>query len=627
MSIKHIDGFDQYQGQSSAQLLSSLASAGYAVSSGLAMATGRKPLSHALELQVSAGEGGASWSSRSNTIKADLRGVAANSVGRFVAVGDGGTATTTLDGIQWSPLVLGTAKNMTSIECNAGTFIAVGENGTILRSTDGQAWTARIAPNSAANLTDVAWGGGRWVAVGTSGSAGAIFISDDDGLTWGNAAGSQGDTGNLCVFYGDVWMIGTTGGRALTSANANNFVQRAFDGTFTAVNDIAYDNGTWLALSGRHVRRSTDSGLTWATAALNLSTDGLLRSVMVSDGRWIIGGDQCGLWMSDDTNVYVRPNFPISGDQDVFDINISSGTRVGWCLVGSKPTGNPAATAMIFVSLAPPTLFSRTFVTDSSKVVIGFAHRATARGRIFSVAGLFNMDWPAGIKILDTNGASVPIRNTWYYYELVIDKLANTLQLWVNDTLDLTVALPGAAAAMTSYILTWTAENGAVARLDDLYLLDGTTPPGTTLVNRLKPISVPIRMPDQDVDVNWLGSDPGPHWPLIGLLPPTTSSYVRSSTSGEQDLYASSTPLPVGAGGVDMPIIAVGVMALAQKSDLDARQLGLVVGPVANQKEVIDTTLAITTEYSFAVFESGPGDVPWTAANVVTMPFGVTVRP
>lgn len=626
MSLKHIDGFDQLQGQFSSTLLASLSSSGYAVSSGLGMVAGRKPASHALELQVSPGTGGSTWSARNTTVKADLHGVAANAAGRFVAVGDGGAATTSVDGITWAALVLGVNKNMKAIECNAGTFIAVGDGGTILRSTDGQAYTVRTAPNASVNLTDIAFGAGKWVAVGANGTAGAVFVSTDDGMTWTADSTGQGAQQNLCVAYGDCWIIGGAAGQILTSDDAVAFTPRTFDGGTFPVMDIAFSNGTWLALSNTGIRRSLDKGVVWATAVANLATFGILRALEVSGSRWIAGGDSSQLFMSDDTTTWVAPAFTGAGSRTIYDINTSSGAQVGWCLVGAKES-SINGTAMIYVSLAPPTKIGRTFTSTQNRVVIGFAHRATARGRIFSIAGLFDMDWPAGIQILNVVGASVPIRNTWYYYEIVIDKTAQTITLYVNDTLDLTAPLPPAGAAMTSYVMSWEAENGAVAQIDDLYLLDSDATGGATLVNRLKPISIPIRMPTADVEIEWEGSSPGPHWPLVGLLPPSTSSYVRSATSGDMDLYSSDTALPAGAGSAEQPIIAVGLVALAQKSDLDNRQLGLVVGAVGNQKEVIDTTLSISPEYSFAVFEKAPGDVAWDAANVVSTPFGIAVRP
>jgi len=623
--LKHIDGFDQFQGQSAQALLTSLQAAGYAVTNGLAIAAGRKPDSFALELQVSPGAAGATWSSRTNTARSNLRAVAANAQGRFVAVGDGGVALTSVDSISWAALVLGTERNMRSIECVNGTFIAVGENGTILRSRDGQAWTARTSPLPTMNIADVACNrNGRWLAVGANGNAGAVIVSEDDGMTWNTVVENPGALANLCVEYGDCWLVGGAQGQVLTSDTGLSFLTRTF-GANTDVNDIAFYNGTWLAVTARSVRRSVNKGESWIVAAAELMGSGVLNAIKVSQGRWIVVGDLAAIFMSDDTATWTKP--ALTGTTNAFyDVNVSEGTQVGWCVVGQRGA-QASATATIYVSMAPPTTISRTFTSTNARVVIGFAHRATARGRILAIANLLNVDWPAGIEILGVRGASVPIRNVWYYYEIEIDKTAGKIRLYVNDTLDMTIDLPAGAAALTTYALSWQAENGAVAAFDDLYLLDGDAAGGSTLTTRLKPISVPLRKPTADVDVNWIGSAPGPHWPLVGLLPPSSGSYVRSAESGAQDLYSSSTPLPAGAGTVDAPILAVGVIALAQKSDLDNRQLGLVVGAVGNQKEVIDTTLSTSLEYSYGVFEKAPGDVAWTAENVLSTPFGIAVRP
>ena len=625
MALKHIDGFDQYQGQAGQTLLSSLAAAGYSVSSGVAMAAGRKAGQYALELQVGAGTAGSSWSTRNTTVKADLYGVAANTAGRFVAVGDAGTAITSLDGIAWAALILGTNKNLRGIECHSGTYIAVGEGGTILRSTDGQNWSTRTAPNAAANLYDVAWGNNRWLAVGALGTAGVILSSDDDGMTWSNVTENPGTYVNQCVAYGDCWMVGGANGQVLTSDNGLGFTTRSDANNTAAINDLAFSNGTWLTAAGNSIRRSLDKGITWTNAAVSPAGNNVtLQAIAVSDHRWIVTGTGGVMLLSDDTTTWTRPQIT-STTSTLLDICVTSGARVGWCTVGSRPTAN--GVPAIYVSLAPPTTIGRTFTSTANRVVIGFAYRATARGRIMSIAGLLDVDWPAGIQILGTSGASVPIKDTDYYYELVIDKAANTVTLFVNDTQDLTVALPQAGATMTSYAITWQAENGAVARLDDLYLLDSDNTGGSTLTTRLKPISIPIRLPDTDVVADWTPSAPGNHWPLVGLLPPSSASYVSSAESGKQDLYTSAKALPVNAGTSAAPIIAVGVLALAQKSDLDNRQLGLVIGAPGNQKEVIDTTLSISPEYSFAVFETAPGNAAWTAETVQSTPFGIAVRP
>lgn len=626
--LRHIDGFDQFQGQSGSTLLGSLTAAGYTVSQGLAMAEGRHAMTHALELQLSPGAAGLSWSRRTNNIKSALQSVAVNPAsGRWIAVGDKGVAATSADTITWSTLVMGVTVGLKSICFADGRWIAVGEQGTILVSDDdGASWQTKAQPLNGPTLNAVAYGDGKFVIAGQLVSAGAILVSTDKGDTWAVVVTNAGPAPNRSVAYGGGgWVVGGNGGQVRISTDAVAWATGTF-GVTSTVTSASYGDGVWMAPSGRTVRQSTNGGSTWAEVANSLgTTTDSFTSILYSAGRWVIAGAGSKLMTSDNrTEWMTRPLTGGNSSTPVNDIALSDGPASGLIVVGGLIGSGGSETALIFASLAPPTTIRRTFVSTANTVVIGFAHRATSRGRIMSVSNLFDLDWPGGLSILGQDSTAIPIRNAWYYYELVINKTARTLSLFVNDTTDIVVPLPEMVSSMDNFECTWVAENGAVARIDDLYLLDSDAAGGSTLVERLRPIRIPLRVPTADSDVNWEGSAAGPHSTLVGLLPPSDSNYVRSAESGAQELFTSNQPLPPSASVV----LAVGVLALAKKSDLDNRQLGLAVGPAGEtQREVIDTTLSVNPEYSLGIFEKGPGDAPWTPATVLTSPFGVIVRP
>ena len=622
MALKHVDGFDQFQAQAGATLLSSLTAAGYTSSTGIAMASGRKDASYALELQVSAGAAGISWSSRTNALKKDLRGVAANSQGRWVAVGDAGGAVGSSDNLTWSTVVTGSSNNLKDIECNNDTYIVVGDNGTLLRSTDGRIFDQRPLPSSTVNLSQVAFGDGRWVAVGASGADGVILTSIDDGLTWLIAFGSPSP--NICVAHGDnLWMIAGAAGQLQSSVNGVDWVPMV-SGITTAILTIGYAAATWLLTTGNDVRRSSNAGGSWTDAAVDVIGTSKVNALINADGRWVLAGDGAQLRTSDDNGTTWNTPQLTGTTANFYGLGVSRGLQVGWCVVGAHGSGSAA----IYVSLSPPTNVSRRFSTSALHFTIGFAHKSTARGRIASIAGLFDMDWAAGITILGQSGTAIPARNVWYYYELTIDKTALTVTLHINDQQDLVSPLPSTVAAKTDFDFSWIAENGAVTQIDDVYFVDAAAPAGELLVNRLGPISVPIRMPSEDVGNTWTPASPGPHYLQVGLLPPSPETFIRSSTSGAQDLFKSGAALPSDAGTPASPILAIGLMVLAQKGDIDNRQLGLVMGAAGvTQKEVLDSVLSTSPEYSYAVFEKAPGDVAWDAINTVNTPFGVVVRP
>lgn len=629
--LKHINGFDQFQGQTGSALLGSLAASGYTVSPGMALASGRHASTFALEMRPSPGTAGTSWSGRQNNARQALRGVATNNEGKWIGVGDQGVALVSLDTITWQPLTLGVNVKLTAVhnfERN-GTkrWIVVGTNGTLLVSDDdGTSWSPRATALTGATFNDVFFADDTLVIVGENSGAGCILISNNGGESWGIVpSGQSGSLPNYCVRHGDGrWMVGGGQGQIRTSLDNGLAWAASNTGVTTGVTGLAYGDGVWITPSTRTLRQSAD-GAAWTEIANNLGVTGdSFFRIAFTPGRWVLAGTRSKLLTSEDHLTWTQRL--LTGGTSVSEVTalaVATGDTSGMVAVGTLIGTGPTAYPLVFASLAPPTVLGYRLTTEANRIVIGFCHRATARGRIFSVANLFDLDWPGALSIIGQLSAAIPIRNAWYYYELVIDKAAATVSLFVNNTVDIVVPLPPAVATMTQFDLTWLAENGAVARLDDLYLLDSATTDGAALVNRLGPVRIPIRLPTADVDVNWEGSSPGDHYALVGLLPPSETSYVRSATSGAQEVFSSSTALPPAAS----TILAVGVMALARKSDLDNRQLGLVVGTGSEQKEVIDTTLSISSEYSFGHFEKAPDGSAWTPANIISTPFGVVVRP
>lgn len=634
--LKIIEGFDQLNGQEGQQLLASLTSVGFTVTPGLSITEGRKVGSVALELQVLAGRGGDSWSTRSTALAQHLYGADVSATGHCVAVGANGSALYSDNLIDFFPLILGIGFNMRDIAHGNGTWIAVGDTGTILRSTDGMNFASRPMPSgySGFSMDAVATdGAGNWMAVGGGGpgvNPGMIYTSTDDGVTW--AAINFGTGGYSCVaHHGGVWMLGAVSGKLSTSPDMVNFTART-TGTAVNIDAIAVsDTGTWFIGCGAAIRRSVDNGVTWGLVGSDIfgaSSAGNVTALAFSDGRWVAGGSTGEIAYSDDENTWATVVAPAGGLPRRQKAVTVHGKYEGFMIVGDKATSPSDATNVIAVSLAPPNELKYTVPMAGDKLTVGWAHVADARGRIMSITDVVDLDWPAYIRMGGVNGVAIPARNVWYYYEVTIDKLANTITLHINNTLDLTCPLPAGAATMTEFEFVWITENGATTKIDDIYAVDDKAPNGETLVSRLGPIQIPLRLPDADQGENdWSTSQGSAHWPMVGLLPPNDTSYIRSATSGAQDLFTSTTALPDGAG-TTLPILAVGVVALALKGDIDNRKLGLIVGaPGATQKEIVDDTLNTVPEYSTAIFEKAPGDVAWDNVNTVSTPFGVAVRP
>ncbi len=190
---------------------------------------------------------------------------------QFIAVGQeiiypGGTTyaliLTSPDGLNWTQravqaIVLGSGSDsgMTSVAWSGNLLVAVGISGdghpAAWSSTEAEVWTLRAVPGYAGqNLLDVAWGNGRFVAVGWGGVP-AVFTSTD-GINW------QGNSGDSSLPA----MNAVTTGVNNYLAVSNVFREVSADGlTWTLIpspdcgNDVLWDGLRYVSV-GSSICRS-----------------------------------------------------------------------------------------------------------------------------------------------------------------------------------------------------------------------------------------------------------------------------------------------------------------------------------------------------------------------------------
>ena len=121
---------------------------------------------------------GEKWSAESAGTDRTLFGVAYG-IGRFIAVGEAGTILTSTDGHAWSSQSSGVTNNLSAVCYGGASFVVVGTGGVVLSSPDGSRWqtTQSVTPE---NLNTVAFGNGRFVAAG----AYKTVQTSADGVKW-----------------------------------------------------------------------------------------------------------------------------------------------------------------------------------------------------------------------------------------------------------------------------------------------------------------------------------------------------------------------------------------------------------------------------------------------------------
>ena len=125
-----------------------------------------------------------SWTQRSTGTPAEgktLYGVVYGN-GKFVAAGDGSTVVSSPDGLAWTRMAVPAGAVFFGIAHSGSRFVAAGigatatPRGVATYSDDGITWTAATLPAGVGQINAIAYGAGRFVAVGETGR---IYTSTD----------------------------------------------------------------------------------------------------------------------------------------------------------------------------------------------------------------------------------------------------------------------------------------------------------------------------------------------------------------------------------------------------------------------------------------------------------------
>jgi hypothetical protein len=125
------------------------------------------------------------------------------------------------------PRSIGAGLTLTNVRAHGRTLVATGSNGRIIVSRDdGRTW-ARVSSSVGSNLRGVAYGGGRWLAVGDLGAA----ATSTDGVHW--TAVDLGSVGafRAVTYARGAWVAGANEGTVLVSTDEMRTWRRAQIGT------------------------------------------------------------------------------------------------------------------------------------------------------------------------------------------------------------------------------------------------------------------------------------------------------------------------------------------------------------------------------------------------------------
>lgn len=170
-----------------------------------------------------------------------------------MVVGNWGYRSWTSDGLTWSTEANPAQANdhspdlLRGVGWGNGYFVAVGgdQNSMVMRSVDGTNWEVDLHPSGTGWMGDVAYGDGRWVAVGGNG---VVMSSDDDGLTWTDHEERLPSAGRSITFADGLFVAVGDNGMIATSEDGMSWADRTQAGI--QAGSAAFAHGTWV-VAGR----------------------------------------------------------------------------------------------------------------------------------------------------------------------------------------------------------------------------------------------------------------------------------------------------------------------------------------------------------------------------------------
>lgn len=301
--------------------------------------------------------------------------------------------------------------------------------------------------------------------------------------------------------------------------------------------------------------------------------------------------------------------------------------RAGYNTSGQMPVGVVGRNGTLGVACQNGA-FSRVHPWLTNNLAVGCAMQFSDRGSIVWID--FGGDerivlWTSpddGLpRLNDDAGGALPVKDTWYYFEVQIDRTGNTASLFINNRADAVTTLTPAMAAATQVTVSFgmlapseyrpvTIADSSQKRYDDIYIRDGT---------RLGPVVITTRLPTGVQLSEWLVAGGSNAADVLGARPPDPmNAFTASDEVGKQDRFTSNQQLLS-----TNRIIATGLAVLTRKSpDMAANLRGFIGNNDAAAYRSQDIGVDGDWRLRYLVFDEVGSD---TKSGIESAPFGVQI--
>lgn len=220
--------------------------------------------------------------------------------GLFVAVGENGAIYHSADGSTWTPSNSGTTEELFGVAYGNGVFIAVGSRsiGTehMLVSSDGITWSRVTSVDILYPLYDVTFTNGVFIATGW---AGVIYYSYD-GAKWTGRSSHSASLQGSAYGNGRYVVVGISGSIA-SSGNLKKWHSES-SSTFEDLNGVAFGNNTFVAVGENGAIVTSSDGRAWSLSSFR--TPDTFSSIQFVNGMFLAAGENGLVATSPDGTVW-----------------------------------------------------------------------------------------------------------------------------------------------------------------------------------------------------------------------------------------------------------------------------------------------------------------------------------
>ncbi|MFC9775362.1 cadherin-like beta sandwich domain-containing protein [Paenibacillus chitinolyticus] len=203
----------------------------------------------------------------------------------------------------WDNVPNNAGTDLNQVAYGNGKWAAVGNLGTIMTSSDGLSWSkTTIGLPSAVGVN---YAGNQWIVTGASGK----IATSPDAVTWTVRSTGASASLSAAAYNGTVWVIAGYSGVILSSPDGIVWTPRT-SGTAANFYSVTYGGGLFVAVGSSGTIRTSPDGITWT---MRSGSPEDLMGVNYGAGQFVAGGSNQRVLTSSDGITWTPRTVSVAG--------------------------------------------------------------------------------------------------------------------------------------------------------------------------------------------------------------------------------------------------------------------------------------------------------------------------